>query len=136
MLTTLSTSKHAQVVGADRQSDRQAGSLTLIPQATDIHACMPQTHKRQSVLAHAPDTSDYNRSNPSRKSPEQAVPRQAVGGQASTTLVRLPSEALVALAPSSHSRAALHGNKRSAVPACRTLIGIQHSKKLLQGSIF
>jgi len=36
------------------------------------------------------------------RSPGQAVPRQAAGGHASTTLVRLPSDALTAVAPSSH----------------------------------
>ncbi len=36
------------------------------------------------------------------KVPGQAVPKQAVGGQASTTLVRFPSDALIAVAPSSH----------------------------------
>ena len=38
--------------------------------------------------------------------PGQAVPKQAVGGQASTRLVRSPSEALTALAPSSQGAAA------------------------------
>lgn len=40
------------------------------------------------------------------KVPGQAVPKQAVGGQASTTLVRFPSDALMAVAPSSHRTAA------------------------------
>lgn len=35
--------------------------------------------------------------------PGQAVDRHAVGGQAKILLVRLPSEALIAVAPSSHS---------------------------------
>jgi len=41
------------------------------------------------------------------KVPGQAVPKQAVGGQASTTLVRFPSDALMAVAPSSHRTAAV-----------------------------
>lgn len=40
------------------------------------------------------------------RSPGQAVPRQAAGGHASTTLVRLPPDALTAVAPSSHGRPA------------------------------
>ncbi len=40
------------------------------------------------------------------RSPGQAVPRQAAGGHASTTLVRLPSDALTAVAPSSHGNPA------------------------------
>ena len=36
------------------------------------------------------------------------MPKQATGGQASITLVRRPSDALVAVAPSSQSRAAVH----------------------------
>ena len=39
-------------------------------------------------------------------SPGHEVPRQATGGQASTLLVKSPSDALVAVAPSSHNRAA------------------------------
>ena len=39
--------------------------------------------------------------------PGQAVPRQALGGQASTLLVKSPSEALAAVAPSSQGAAAL-----------------------------
>lgn len=38
--------------------------------------------------------------------PGQAVPKQAVGGQASTLLLKSPSEALTALAPSSQGAAA------------------------------
>ena len=40
--------------------------------------------------------------------PGQPRPKQATGGQASTILVRFPSDALVAVAPSSQSRAAAH----------------------------
>ena len=40
--------------------------------------------------------------------PGQPMPKQATGGQASTILVRFPSDALVAVAPSSQSRAAQH----------------------------
>lgn len=40
--------------------------------------------------------------------PGQPMPKQATGGQANTILVRFPSDALVAVAPSSQSRAALH----------------------------
>lgn len=38
--------------------------------------------------------------------PGQLVPRQEVGGQARMALVRLPSDALLAVAPSSHCNAA------------------------------
>ena len=41
-------------------------------------------------------------------SPGHAIPRQAVGGHASTMLVKSPSDALIAVAPSSHGTAALH----------------------------
>lgn len=41
-------------------------------------------------------------------SPGQAYPRQATGGQASIALVRSPSDALMAVAPSSHGKSTLH----------------------------
>jgi len=49
------------------------------------------------------------------RSPGQAVPRQAAGGHASTTLVRLPSDALTAVAPSSHGRPAFEEHTYSVV---------------------
>ncbi len=45
-------------------------------------------------------------------SPGQDRPRQDAGGQASILLVRFPSDALIAVAPSSHSKAA-SGHRKS-----------------------
>ena len=53
-------------------------------------------------------------------SPGQEVPRQDSGGQASTLLVKFPSDALLAVAPSSHNKAAVHNNtvKHKYQPGC------------------